>query len=627
MTLSFDLILICFFLKFQLFISPGEMGSISATAAGTWAFSKAVSLLSDGTTRHLRKTDVGNEVIRRKVVGDLIEVRDSLSILSLKELETARFQLENGLVLCQQEATTHASSEFEAARRNAEMAFSAVHDLEAKIEATKMAVMAALYQYDDDLSIAHTLCLQYIRRLHELPELKETVRVHLYESTPMSLAEATEWLVNLYWMPRASSWPILRDAMRLYRSVKDWITGTDRKALFESLCRLNLILGVFFLKNKIIDDLEDWPAIAVENHETVQPLDYILSFDRTNHFDIRSGEPSWDLQILDSHDDAKIVCLCQRPKSALEIFQLDASKMTEDHLLKVNYWPCVLYAVNKQWIVIVGQKEGTCMITVLNRISWRLDREKEIAYHLNNNEQMERVMHVSLDNDYLYLLQRNGTITQIDLTTMAITRTNSLCLEKLGPHPYAEGLDFDEPLDEYEVEFIKRTDKIKLKKDQTVMDNSLVVVASQYLASYDIITGKQLVRRSSEHLQAGLDVLSSITDGYACFMYIRSEDDNDILSSHAGCELEIRILDSLDVIASHKMPYFRQSRHLVVEREGDFLAVMSSRTLSLWELNSATLLAEYTYTSLEPVSIRWFCSRFLLVTFSGGVICKYEIMS
>ena len=601
------------------------MDHLPAVAAGTWAFAKAVSLLSDGATSHLRKGDISNDVIRRKVIGELLEVRDSLSTLTLKELETARFQLENGLILCQhEEATSYAHSEFEAARRNAEMAFSAVHDVEAKIEATKMAVMAALYQYDDELNIAHTLCMQYIRRLHELPELKETLRVHMYESTPMSLSEATEWLIHLYWMPKGSAWPIVRDITRVYRALKDWVTQTDRKAVLESVCRLNLILAVFFLKNKVLDDLQDWPSISIANHDPIQPLEHILGFDKTNQHQIRG--PDWDVKVLGAEDNDNVICLCHRPKSPLEVVQLNINDMSESRLLKIKYWPCVLHAINDKWVVIVGQREGTCGISVLNRRSWRFDREKEIAYQQNNNDQLVRVLQVSLQDDLLCLLQRNGSVTQIDLNKMAIQQTTSLHLAKEGAHPYAKGLEFDEPLDEYELDFLQRTDGVKLTQERTTMDGSQVVLARQRLTSYDIQTGAELTVSRSERLEAGLDVLTASTDGYVCLLYVRTDHD-DLLPDRPGSDLQIRTSESLDTVTTRKMPYFRQSRHLEAAREGDFLAVICSRTLSLWELNSATLLAEYTFTTLEPTGLHWFNGRFLLVNFSGGVVCKYEIMS
>ena len=603
------------------------MARLPATAAGTWLFDRVATFLTERLTRTQERGDVANEVLRRTFLGNILELKYSLSAMSQKELQTARFQLNNGLLLSQQDLLEHARSEFEAARRNAELAFSAVIEVDAKIDATQMAVMAVLYQYDDDLGVAYTLCMQYLRRLHDLQELKETVRVHLFEARPMTLNEAAQWLVHFYWLPRGNAWPVIRDGGRFVKSIKDWVTRTDRKAVFESVVRLNLILCVFFLKNNIITDLTEWPAIDMDVHDPVQPLTYILSFDRTNHHTVKSGDPTWDIELLEGDQEGRVVCLCKRARGPLELVQMDLATMKQVSFLQLKFWPCVLHAANKDWLAVVGQREGTCQILVLNRQSWRFDREKEIADQANNNDQLVRVLQVALDGDTLFLLQRNGTISHIHIPTMALTKTVNLNLEKISQHPYAHSLNFDEPLDEYELSFLQRTDKVKLAKEQTALNSSHLLVAKGALVKYNIRTGEEMLNRQCTRLEEGQDAVIASSFGYLCLMYIDTNEDQDLLKTRPGCDVEIRDLDTLEIIATKKMPYFRQSRHLVVAREGDFLAVLASRTVSLWEMNSGTLLDLYTFTSLEPVDLQWANGRFLLTSFTGGDVCKYEIMN
>lgn len=223
-----------------------------------WAFNKAMELLHALRNRDPEPDYKGrrnNPAAEQHIKELLSDIRKSLHALCKTGLVGPRLYLEQAFEHCEQDKMGKAAVEFSKARqaaldssgcvpeRESESADKidggsrkdnlVVADLEARVEAIRIACVSALYEYENDMDKARQLVVQYMCWMLSSPVIKGQFKVYLNPTQP--------------------------------QAEKDSAVCNDRKRLLAAVCMTNLSLQSFFMKLGMADTLEAWPTIGLKH--------------------------------------------------------------------------------------------------------------------------------------------------------------------------------------------------------------------------------------------------------------------------------------------------------------------------------------------------------------------------
>lgn len=138
----------------------------------------AWALLSNKLVKHLKQGSQSDETLRKLLLDKFQKLHEELNSLRRKELVAAVSFMENGYELFLKDSI-EAKKEFSKARDAAQMAFGVVSEVTDKLLATKILLASAMHEFDDKIETSVLLCLKYVSRLNNLPEIVNICEVYL----------------------------------------------------------------------------------------------------------------------------------------------------------------------------------------------------------------------------------------------------------------------------------------------------------------------------------------------------------------------------------------------------------------------------------------------------------------
>ena len=211
-----------------------------------WEFTKAVAFLADRATHGMSPTGALSDSLRRKQTSEITTVKDSLMTIRTRELTPAKLMLEDAFCFyvdpaCRESALWH----FKKAASLAWEAISTAPDARAKIEATSIATVGALFANEENTEQACTLCKRYVEKLHSCAEVQQVFKAKMNRS--------------------------------FKNKVRGMFTKKKRQQILQTICTVNFTLFRYFCKVGVISNLKQWPTVSMPGSDVIQPVTQMLS--------------------------------------------------------------------------------------------------------------------------------------------------------------------------------------------------------------------------------------------------------------------------------------------------------------------------------------------------------------
>ncbi|XP_031560367.1 uncharacterized protein LOC116296484 [Actinia tenebrosa] len=215
-----------------------ELAVVKVSLKLVWA------LVANRAIKSLEHGDLADEKLRQLLLSEFRKIHEELNVLRRKELIAAVAFMENGYELLKNDSI-EAKREFTKARDAAQVAFGVVKEVQDKILAAKIMVSSALHEFDDKPETAASLCLKYVSRLNNLPEILNSCQVLL--------------------------------GQKFGSILRTFSSSSNRQQCIGLVSEVNRCVWQF-IQLQLPDLLQEkkWPSIAVGSHEIDPITDFLL---------------------------------------------------------------------------------------------------------------------------------------------------------------------------------------------------------------------------------------------------------------------------------------------------------------------------------------------------------------
>ena len=211
-----------------------------------WDFAKAVGFLADRKNSGVDSSDAISDSLRRRQNKEVERIHESLTSVRHKDVVTTKLMFEDALCFfqdpkCKDSAMWH----FEKASTMGHDAITNSSDIVAKMEATSIATVAALFCHENDVQTAYEVCKRHIEKLHMTPEVQQVFKSKIRKT--------------------------------LKSKFKGMFTKRKRHQTMQTICMINFTLFRYFCSTGNVTNLKDWPTVSMPGSEVIQPVSQVMS--------------------------------------------------------------------------------------------------------------------------------------------------------------------------------------------------------------------------------------------------------------------------------------------------------------------------------------------------------------